>query len=72
MNWSVYCPGNQYNQFVQEVRGAGFTIQLHADTLDRWENGPVAEYRLVISHQCESALTLFLLRSELNLRVADD
>lgn len=72
MNWSVYCTGSQYNQFVQLCRHAGFSIQMHADTLDRWERGALAEYRLVIGHQCEHALTLLLMRTELNLRVADE
>lgn len=72
MNWIVYCADSQYSQFAQECHHAGFTIQLHSDTLERCETGVPLVYRLVISHQCSHALTLLLMRTELNLRVADE
>jgi hypothetical protein len=69
MIWTVICNSNKFTETVNIFRNAGFSVQLHKDTVDVWESGPVTEYKFVIGHESDHALTLLLLRNEISISV---
>lgn len=71
MKWTVACDPALFRSVVDQFTNAGFTVQLHSDTLDTWEYSPQPEFKLMVSHQSSHALTLLLLR-DTSVRLLDD